>query len=159
MLYVAPTTKSWYKAGEVDQHWDGDEDPERDEADHADPKVTHRGSVQGYSPGCLSAYQSPEHVESGSSGGPHHGWRSKQISSPKPRFMTQKKKVMSDKASVIESAMTQFRIVVVTAAPYVVVTGVSGSLYNSRFGVRGSIPRRRQSRGPRRRRWPAFPRS
>jgi len=58
--------------------------------------------------------------------------------------MTQKKKVMSDKASVIESAMTQFRIVVVTAAPYVVVTGVSGSLYNSRFGVRGSIPRRRQ---------------
>src|SRR5512133_1742621 len=48
----------------------GDEDPERDETGHASPKVTHRGSVQGSSPGCLSEYQSPEHSEFGSSGGP-----------------------------------------------------------------------------------------
>jgi hypothetical protein len=31
------------------------------------------GIVQGYSLGCLSAYQSPLHSEVGSSGGPHHG--------------------------------------------------------------------------------------
>jgi hypothetical protein len=37
------------------------------------PKVTHRGNVQGNSPGCLSAYQSPLQVEVGFSGGPHHG--------------------------------------------------------------------------------------
>ena len=42
---------------------DGDEDPERDETGHAGPAVTHRGSVQGNSPGCLSEYQSPEHSE------------------------------------------------------------------------------------------------
>jgi hypothetical protein len=31
------------------------------------------GIVQGNSPGCLSAYQSPLHSEVGFSGGPHHG--------------------------------------------------------------------------------------
>ena len=39
-------------------------------------------------------------------------------------------------ASVIESAISARVIVAVTAAAYVVVTGVSGSLEHSRFGVR-----------------------
>ena len=39
-------------------------------------------------------------------------------------------------ASVIESAISARVIVAVTAAAYVVVTGMSGSLEHSRFGAR-----------------------
>jgi hypothetical protein len=42
----------------------------------------------------------------------------------------------SNAASMIESAISACVIAVVTAAAYVVVTGVSGSLEHSRFGVR-----------------------
>jgi hypothetical protein len=92
--------------------------------------VRYLGRVHGYSPGCFSAHKSPLHSEFGSVGGPHHGERSSHQYSPMNIPMrTMKPKPTSIKAaSVIASAITKRLLVVVTAAPYVTVTGVSGSL-------------------------------
>jgi hypothetical protein len=55
-----------------------EEDPQRDLTGNTGPRIAQRGRFQEYAPGCFSAYQSPLHSEVGSSGGPHHGDRSKQ---------------------------------------------------------------------------------
>jgi hypothetical protein len=123
---------------EVTQHEDGDDDPEHDKPGETWPKVIiHRfdsflvryfGRVQGNSPGCFSDHANPLHSEFGSVGGPHHGTRSSHQYSPVKLFRTARKPMSINTADVIASAISKRLLVLVTEAPYVVVTGVSGSL-------------------------------
>jgi hypothetical protein len=68
--------------------------------------------------------------------------------SSKPRFTIHRNPMSIIAASVIESATSARVIVAVTAAAYVVVTDVSGSLEHSRFGM-GFDSSGRQSSGHR----------
>jgi hypothetical protein len=86
------------------------------------------GRFHGYSPGCFSAHENPLHSEYGSVGGPHHGKRSEHQDSPVSLSKTKRKPMSINTADVIASAITKRLLVVVTEAPYVAVTGVSGSL-------------------------------
>jgi hypothetical protein len=73
------------------------------------------GRVQGNSPGCFSAHQSPLHSEVGSCGGPHHGTRSKQMRSSKSWSTIQTNPMSINVASMIESAISVRESAVVTA--------------------------------------------